>query len=133
MGFQVIDTPGNLINTGRASEFYFKKPDCVIICMDISLQLDENKINVWTEWVMTQISKYHRDFNQNMVELNDPAKKGYEQKNVTGPLIMHVFTKHDKIPEVTQERNDRVLKQMQRRGYIGNYTHVSTLTGEGLE
>jgi hypothetical protein len=46
-----------------------------------------------------------------MQELNNPAAQGYKEKDVTGPLILHAFTKTDKIPEMSQERNDRILKQ----------------------
>jgi hypothetical protein len=31
----------------------------------------------------------------------NPPESGYKQRDVTGPLILHAFTKHDKIPEVT--------------------------------
>jgi hypothetical protein len=73
----------------------------VIICQDLSLEMNENKINSWTEFVMTQVSKYHRCYNQLIQEVNDPAAQGYKEKDVTGPLIIHAFTKTDKIPELS--------------------------------
>ena len=63
--------------------------------------MNENKINAWTEFVMTQISKYHRCYNQHMQEMSDPAAQGYKVKDVTVPLILHTFTKTDKIPDMS--------------------------------
>ncbi len=48
----MIDTPGNLIQNSRCVDYYFEKPDVILICIDNSLQLDENKIDVWTQYVL---------------------------------------------------------------------------------
>ena len=48
------------------------------------------------------------------------------------PLIVHVFTKQDRINKATRKRNEAVLKNLAKNGVIGNFLFVSTKTGEGM-
>jgi len=62
VSLHVLDTPGDLMQTSRCADYYFEKPDVILICIDISLQLDENKIDVWTQYVLKQVTKHHTYF-----------------------------------------------------------------------
>ena len=118
-----IDTPGNLIQTSRASDYYFEQADVILICIDITLSMDEEKIDAWTQFTTKMVSKHHKDFlpdeeklkRQNKKQNNNDccgpkAKKDFGANRVSGPLILHVFTKQDRVQEMAQKRNDRQLK-----------------------
>lgn len=48
ISFLMTDTPGSLLRTKRAAENYFGNCDVVLIVFDISMSLDEFKIEQWT-------------------------------------------------------------------------------------
>ena len=110
---QLIDTPGNLIQTSRASDYYFYQADVILICIDITLSLDEQKIEAWTQYTTKMVSKHHKDFlpdaeklkiqqkkQQNNNDCCGPKAKKDFNNSVSGPLILHVFTKQDRIQEM---------------------------------
>ena len=47
-------------------------------------------------------------------------------------MIIHVFSKQDRVQTVVKKRNDKVIKNLAKGGIIGNYLYVSAKTGMGL-
>ena len=86
--------------------------------VDISLVLDDAKIDKSTQFVMRQVQMHH--------EYNDDSKK-------LAPLICHVFTKQDRVQPVVKKRNDKIIKNLAKQGIIGNYLYVSAKTGKGMK
>ena len=82
MSVHCVDTPGNFMRTEIAVDYYFQNCDIVFIVVDISLVLDEQKIEKCTQFVLKQISLHH--------EHNTDNKK-------IPPLICHIFTKQDRV------------------------------------
>ena len=101
----------------RCSEYYFGSSDVILIAIDISLVLDQEKIDTTSQFVLEQVSRWH-DYNK--------------FPNVIPPLIVHVFTKQDRIQKATRKRNEQVLKNLAKNGIIGNFLFISTKTGEGM-
>lgn len=101
----------------RCSEYYFGSADVVLIAIDISLVLDQEKIDTTSQFVLEQVSRWH--------EYTRDAE-------VIPPLVVHVFTKQDRINKQTRKRNEAVLKNLARNGVIGNFLYCSTKTGEGM-
>ena len=52
MSVHCIDTPGSFMRTEVAADFYFEKADIIFIVVDISLGLDEDKIDKTTQFVL---------------------------------------------------------------------------------
>lgn len=52
IAFQMTDTPGSLIRHKRATEHYFTTCDAVLITFDMSMQLDEIKVDQWTQFAL---------------------------------------------------------------------------------
>ena len=48
------------------------------------------------------------------------------------PLICHVFSKQDRVQAAIRKRNDKVIRNIARKGIIGNYLYVSSKTGLGM-
>mmetsp|Transcript_11488 Transcript_11488/g.14454 ORF Transcript_11488/g.14454 Transcript_11488/m.14454 type:complete len:179 (+) Transcript_11488:276-812(+) len=117
MSVHCVDTPGNFMRTEIAADYYFEHCDIVFIVMDISLVLDEPKIEKTTQFVLKQISMHH------------PYTRDYQK---IPPLICHIFTKQDRVQSQVKKRNDKVIKQLQKTGILGNYLYCSTRNSTGL-
>lgn len=86
--------------------------------MDISLVFDHTKIDNTTQFVLQQVSEHHAYI---------------KDDDVLEPLILHVFTKLDKMNEKMQKTNKRAIKSLARQGIIGNYLFVSSKTDEHID
>ena len=117
LSLHVIDAPGQLMRNMRCAEHYFGQADIILIAFDISLVLDQEKIDTTSQFVLEQVSQWH-DYTTN--------------ENVIPPMILHVFTKQDRINKASRKRNEAVLKNLARNGIIGNFLYVSTKDGEGM-
>ena len=117
MSVHCTDAPGTFMRTEIASDFYFEKCEIVFIVVDISLVLDDAKIDKTTQFVMKQVTTHH-EFTRNSKKLP--------------PLICHLFMKQDRVQAVVKKRNDKIIKNLAKQGIIGNYLYVSAKTGEGL-
>jgi len=117
MSVHCVDTPGSFMRTEIATDYYFENCDIIFIVVDISLLLDEQKIDKATQFVLRQTSMHH----------------AYTRlANRIPPLICHVFTKQDRVQTQVKKRNDKVVKQLQRSGILGNYLYCSARTGSGM-
>ena len=117
MSVHCVDTPGSFMRTEVATDFYFENCDIIFIVIDISLLLDESKIDKATQFVLRQVSMHHeytRDANR------------------IPPLICHIFTKQDRVQTQLKKRNDKVIKGLQRSGILGNYLYCSSRSGLGM-
>ncbi len=52
MTVHCIDSPGSFMRTEYAADFYFDLADIIFIVVDISLVLDEDKIDKATQFVL---------------------------------------------------------------------------------
>jgi len=91
----VTDTPGDLIRTEVASDFYFGKADVILIVIDASMNLDDEKIDRWTQFVLNQVQQHH-EFTMN--------------QSVMPPMIVHVFTKLDRVLKAVHKRNEALCQ-----------------------
>ena len=117
MSVHCVDTPGSFMRTEIATDYYFDNCDIIFIVVDISLVLDEPKIDKATQFVLRQVSMHH-------AYTRDPRR--------IPPLICHIFTKQDRVQTQVKRRNDKVIKQLQKSGVLGNYLYISTKTGLGM-
>ena len=117
MTVHCTDAPGSFMRTEIAADYYFNECDVIFIVVDISLVLDEQKIDKATQFVLRQVSMHHR----------------YTRDARTiPPLICHVFSKQDRVQPAIRKRNDKVIRTLARSGIIGNYLYVSAKTGVGM-
>ena len=78
MTVHCVDAPGSFMRTEVATDFYFESCDVVLIVVDISLVLDDAKIDKASQFVLRQVSMHH----------------AYTRDNsAIPPMICHVFTK----------------------------------------
>ena len=49
IAFEMIDTPGSLLRTSRAVELYFGECEVLFIVFDISMELEESRVDKWTQ------------------------------------------------------------------------------------
>ena len=112
------DVPGSFMRTEIASQTYFENVDIIFIVVDISLVLDDSKIDKTSQFVLRQVSEHHP-------YVTDPKR--------IPPLICHVFSKQDRIQPAVRKRNDKVIKTLAKNGVIGNYLYVSAKTGLGMQ
>ena len=101
----------------RCAEYYFGDADVILIAFDISLVLDQQKIDTTSQFVLEQVTQQHN-------YTVDPY--------VIPPQIIHVFTKQDRIIPAVRKRNQKTLRNLAKNGVIGNFLFVSTKTGEGM-
>ena len=47
-----VDTPGSFMRTEIATDYYFESCDVILIVVDISLVLDDSKIDKTTQFVL---------------------------------------------------------------------------------
>lgn len=59
MKVSVVDSPGVFMRTEIAADFYFEKCDVIFIVVDISLVLDEKKIDKASQFVLKHVSMHH--------------------------------------------------------------------------
>ena len=52
VSLHVTDTPGSLMRTGIASEFFFKDCHVVLILVDITMNLEPTRVETWTQYVL---------------------------------------------------------------------------------
>ena len=112
-----IDTPGVMMRTERAAESYFTACDVVLVTIDVSYVMDHSKIDLSTQFTLTQISKYHRSV---------------KDAEALPPLIIHIFAKIDRMSPPIRKRIKRAVRELSRNGVIGHYLFVSAKSGEGL-
>lgn len=117
MKVHCTDAPGSFMRTEIAADYYFDDCDVIFIVIDISLVLDEAKIDKASQFVLRQISMHHA-YTRN-------------EKRIP-PLICHVFSKQDRVQPAVRKRNDKIIRGLARNGTIGNYLYVSTKTGLGM-
>ena len=90
-----------------------------MICFDLSHLLEEEKITQTTNYILKNVMTHH-DFHTR----RDP--------DAVPPYICHVFTKKDKAQYAVLERNEDIIRQMQKYGSIANYLYVSAKTDVGM-
>ena len=78
MTVHCVDAPGSFMRTEIAADYYFDDCDIVFIVVDISLVLDESKIDKTTQFVLRQVSMHH--------------EYQRDQRKIP-PLICHIFSK----------------------------------------
>lgn len=117
MKVEVVDSPGVFMRTEVAADYYFEKCDVILIVVDISLVLDEQKIDKASQFVLKHVEMHH-EYTRN--------------ERVIPPMICHVFTKQDRVQPAVKKRNDKVIRNLAKHGIIGNYLYVSSKTGLGL-
>ena len=117
MTVNVVDTPGMFMRTEVASDYYFENCDVILIVVDISLVLDDRKIDKSTQFVLRQVSMHHEYTRNEMV---------------LPPMICHVFTKQDRVQAAVKKRNEKVISTLAKNGIIGNYLYVSAKSGFGM-
>ena len=109
-----VDAPGSFMRNEIAADYYFETCDIIFIVIDISLVLDEEKIEKSSQFVLRQVSMHHG-------YTRDPKK--------IPPLICHVFTKQDRVQKVIKKRNDKIIRILAKKGTIGNYLYAAAKTG----
>lgn len=112
-----IDTPGVMMRTERAAESYFAECDVILVCIDVSYVMDHSKIDMSTQFTLTQVSKFHRSV---------------QNPDALPPLIIHIFAKIDRMSPPIRKRIKRAVRELSRNGVIGHYLFVSAKSGEGL-
>jgi len=117
MTVHVVDAPGVFMRTEVAADYYFEKCDVILIVVDISLALDDNKIDKSSQFVLRQVSMHH-EYTRN--------------SKAVPPLICHVFTKQDRVQAAVKKRNNKVISTLAKNGIIGNFLYVSAKTGQGM-
>ena len=78
MAVDCIDAPGSFMRTEIAADYYFKDCDIILIVVDISLVLDEDKIDKTSQFVLRNVQNHH-----------DYTKS----PKAIPPLICHFFSK----------------------------------------
>ena len=119
LSFHFCCAPSSLLRNDRAVDYYFKSPEVILICFDLSHLLEEDKIIQTTNYILKNVMKHH-DFHTR------------ENPDALPPFICHVFTKKDKAQYAVLERNDATVKQMQKHGNIANYLYTSAKTDVGM-
>lgn len=82
MKVQVVDSPGVFMRTEIAADYYFENCDVILIVVDISLVLDEQKIDKSSQFVLKHVQLHH-EYTRN--------------EKLIPPMICHVFTKQDRV------------------------------------
>lgn len=119
LSYQICCAPGSILrNDHRASDYYFKSPEIILICIDFSHLIEEEKIQNITNFILRSVQKHH-DFHTQSAE-------------AVPPYFCHIFTKKDKAQLAVVERNNTIVRQMVKNGHIENYLYVSAKTNEGM-